>query len=151
MSSSEREYKSGNEFLPYHPSASHVDPQYRDGWNHCYAVARADITQLEARIQEVGRIARENRSRTVVALQAEVEALRKDKERAERNRDMWKGQCERQALQLGHIHETLYSIERSTELRTAHALADAALTGRPWTQAGGPIDAAMGAVARKGE
>lgn len=85
------------------------------------------------------------------ALLADVEALRKDKERAERNRDMWKGQCERQALQLGHIHETLYSIERSTELRNAHALADAALTGRPWTQAGGPIDAALGAVAREGE
>lgn len=29
-------WKSGNEFLPYHPSASHVRPDYRDGWNACW-------------------------------------------------------------------------------------------------------------------
>jgi len=34
------------------------------------------------------------------ALLAENEALRAEKERTERNRDMWKGQCERQAKQL---------------------------------------------------
>lgn len=33
-------WKAGNEFLPYHPSASHVPPDYRDGWNHCYATAQ---------------------------------------------------------------------------------------------------------------
>jgi hypothetical protein len=32
-------WKSGNQFLPYHPDASHVNPAYRDGWNDCYAAA----------------------------------------------------------------------------------------------------------------
>lgn len=32
-------WKCGREFLPYHPAASHVDPSYRDGWNHCYQAA----------------------------------------------------------------------------------------------------------------
>lgn len=34
-------WKSGNEFLPYHPSASHVPPDHRDGWNRCWLAARA--------------------------------------------------------------------------------------------------------------
>lgn len=35
------QWKCGKEFLPYHPSASHVEPAYRDGWNHCYEAAQA--------------------------------------------------------------------------------------------------------------
>lgn len=35
------QWKCGRELLPYHPSASHVEPAYRDGWNHCYAAAQA--------------------------------------------------------------------------------------------------------------
>jgi hypothetical protein len=31
-----QEWKCGNEFLPFHPQASHVEPAYRDGWNACY-------------------------------------------------------------------------------------------------------------------
>lgn len=80
-----------------------------------------------------------------LALLAEVEGLRKDKDRTERNRDMWKDQCERQALRLGHLHEVLDSIKRSTNLWHANELAETALTGRHWTQAGGPIDAAQSA------
>ena len=34
------EWKCGNEYLPYHPQASHVPPDYRDGWNACYAAAQ---------------------------------------------------------------------------------------------------------------
>ena len=34
-------YKLGNEFLPFHPSASHIEPAYRDGWNACYKAALA--------------------------------------------------------------------------------------------------------------
>ena len=34
-------WKSGNEFLPFHPSASHVRPDYRDGWNACFEAAKA--------------------------------------------------------------------------------------------------------------
>lgn len=30
------EWKVGNELAPFHPSASHVEPGYRDGWNDCY-------------------------------------------------------------------------------------------------------------------
>lgn len=38
----EREaWKCGDEFAPYHPDASHVSPDYRDGWNHCYRAALA--------------------------------------------------------------------------------------------------------------
>ena len=33
------DWKCGNEFLPYHPGASHVEPAYRDGWNDCYRAA----------------------------------------------------------------------------------------------------------------
>lgn len=29
-------WKLGDEFLPFHPSASHIEPAYRDGWNRCY-------------------------------------------------------------------------------------------------------------------
>lgn len=36
-----QQWKSGDEFLPYHPDASHVDPQFRDGWNACYRAATA--------------------------------------------------------------------------------------------------------------
>lgn len=31
------QWKFGNEFLPFHPRASHINPDYRDGWNACYA------------------------------------------------------------------------------------------------------------------
>lgn len=34
-------WKLGDEFLPFHPSASHVPPEYRDGWNRCYWMAAA--------------------------------------------------------------------------------------------------------------
>ena len=36
-----QQWKTGNEFLPYHPSASHVSPEYRDGWNAAYMAAQA--------------------------------------------------------------------------------------------------------------
>jgi hypothetical protein len=32
-------WKSGDEYLPYHPSASHVSPEHRDGWNAAYFAA----------------------------------------------------------------------------------------------------------------
>lgn len=37
-----QQWKLGNEFAPFHPSASFIDPSYRDGWNACY---RAALTQ----------------------------------------------------------------------------------------------------------
>lgn len=31
-----KQWKVADEYLPYHPKASHVNPDYRDGWNACY-------------------------------------------------------------------------------------------------------------------
>lgn len=33
------------EYLPFHPSASHVEPAYRDGWNDCYRASPASAAQ----------------------------------------------------------------------------------------------------------
>lgn len=40
------QWKVGDEFLPYHLDASHVDPAYRDGWNHCYQAAQLSQAQV---------------------------------------------------------------------------------------------------------
>jgi len=32
-------YCVGNEYKPFHPGASHVRPEWRDGWNACYVAA----------------------------------------------------------------------------------------------------------------
>ncbi len=34
-------WKLGNEFAPFHPDASHISPDYRDGWNACYRASLA--------------------------------------------------------------------------------------------------------------
>jgi hypothetical protein len=51
-------FKVDNEFLPYHPSASHVPPGYRDGWNHCFVMAKIRITDLEAQIADAKQAAK---------------------------------------------------------------------------------------------
>lgn len=33
-------WKLGNEYLPFHRSASHVSPDYRDGWNACFVAGQ---------------------------------------------------------------------------------------------------------------
>lgn len=38
-----QQWKCGDEFLPFHPQASHVSADYRDGWNACFLVARAHL------------------------------------------------------------------------------------------------------------
>jgi hypothetical protein len=35
------DWKLGNEFLPFHKDASHVNPDYRDGWNDCFTASLA--------------------------------------------------------------------------------------------------------------
>lgn len=45
MTTERERWKVGNEFLPYHPQASHVRPEYRDGWNACYRAALAQPAQ----------------------------------------------------------------------------------------------------------
>jgi hypothetical protein len=39
-------WRQGNEFLPYHPKASHVPPDHRDGWNAGYWAAIAAQPQV---------------------------------------------------------------------------------------------------------
>ena len=43
-------WKQGNEFLPYHPKASHIEPDHRDGWNACYwaCIAASQAGRAEA-------------------------------------------------------------------------------------------------------
>lgn len=74
------QYKSGNEFLPYHPQASHTPPDFRDGWNACFSEAKIRIDQL----------------------QAENQSLRKDAERLD---FMQHSECKN----LFHIGKTWYS------------------------------------------
>lgn len=47
------QWKSGDEFAAFHPQASHVDPDYRDGWNACHAQATARIEELQAELQKL--------------------------------------------------------------------------------------------------
>jgi hypothetical protein len=49
------------------------------------------------------------RGRRIAELEAQAQALRLDKERTERNRDMWRGQCDRQA-------EALRALRRDADL-----------------------------------
>lgn len=44
-------WKVGDEFAAYHPQASHVDPDYRDGCNACHAAAIAKIRELEKKLR----------------------------------------------------------------------------------------------------
>lgn len=37
---------------PFHPSASHVEPGYRDGWNAALRACAAEITRLTAELEE---------------------------------------------------------------------------------------------------
>jgi len=34
----------------FHPSASHIEPAYRDGWNHCWDAWNARACELEERL-----------------------------------------------------------------------------------------------------
>lgn len=38
-------WKVGREFLPFHPDASHVAPEFRDGWNSCYQAAFESVAR----------------------------------------------------------------------------------------------------------
>lgn len=81
-------WKFGNEFAPYHPQASHINPDHRDGWNACYRAAKDQLA----------------------AKNAEIARLQAESDRTARNRDMWKGQCERQAEQLTALRTALIDL-----------------------------------------
>lgn len=42
-------WKLGDEFKLFHPRASHVGPDYRDGWNTCFLIAEVEVEKLRAR------------------------------------------------------------------------------------------------------
>ena len=44
------QWKLGDELAPYHPQASHVPPDYRDGWNACYRAWAALAAPDDARV-----------------------------------------------------------------------------------------------------
>lgn len=46
------QWKIGNEFKPYHSSASHIEPGYRDGWNACFERAQAEFMRLRALLEQ---------------------------------------------------------------------------------------------------
>lgn len=81
------QWKVGNEFLPYHWSASHVEPRYRDGWNHCYEVAQARIAELQAQVEQLRAEAKvasdriQELGRFTKAQRGEIEGLRADAQR----------------------------------------------------------------------
>lgn len=58
-------------------------------------------------------------------LEAEAQALREERDRIERNRDMWKGQCERQA-------EKLAALRARVVVPDGYALVPVELTGDMW-------------------
>jgi hypothetical protein len=51
----EQKYKFGNEFLPFHRQASHVNPDYRDGWNACFAAALSHPV-VQPRLTDAGHL-----------------------------------------------------------------------------------------------
>ena len=65
-----------------------------ESWSKVSARAVSEASQanifnvLEMALQDIAKMA------------AEIETLKTDRDRTARNRDMWKGQCERQAHQL---------------------------------------------------
>lgn len=44
-------WKFGNEYRPFHPQASHVRPDYRDGWNDCFKAANASAPPTEHEVK----------------------------------------------------------------------------------------------------
>lgn len=81
------QWEVGDEFLPYHWSASYVEPRYRDGWNHCYEVAQARIAELQAQVEQLRTEAKvasdriQELGRFTKAQRGEIEGLRADAQR----------------------------------------------------------------------
>jgi hypothetical protein len=55
-------WKLGDEFLPFHPQASHVPPEYRDGWNRCYWMAMARAERIAAQKADADADAKDERA-----------------------------------------------------------------------------------------
>ena len=84
--------------------------------------ATAEIARLRQALTiqiEAGRIYREQAEAALAEREGE-------RDRAIRNRDMWKGQCERQAVELDRLREALTEIANGSRAK-ARSLAHAAL------------------------
>lgn len=47
-------WKVGSEYAPFHPSASHVRPEYRDGWNACFYAALSVLDDQNQHVHLAG-------------------------------------------------------------------------------------------------
>lgn len=68
-------WKCGNEYAPYHPQASHVRPDYRDGWNACYhahdaAAATSDVIAALRELHEAATLLASKTLSVLVAAQS---------------------------------------------------------------------------------
>jgi len=69
---------------PFHPSASHVEPGYRDGWNAALRACAAEIARLTAElydekaVNETQRYELKDRLQKQLAAEAELKEARKD-------------------------------------------------------------------------
>lgn len=80
-------------------------------------------TTILNRLSELGYEVRDSGS--YANLEAEAQALREERDRIERNRDMWKGQCERQA-------EKLAALRARVVVPDGYALVPVELTRDMW-------------------
>ncbi|WP_313461528.1 hypothetical protein [Pseudomonas nitroreducens] len=84
-------------------------PEYETVWAMLAARIEGRATPYQLLEQQVAALRQhkndymEAAEGTRLALEAEAQALREERDRIERNRDMWKGQCERQAEKLAAL------------------------------------------------
>lgn len=84
-------------------------PEYETVWSMIAARIEGRLTPYQVLEQQVHALRQhktdyiEAAEGTRRALEAEAQALREERDRIERNRDMWKGQCERQAEKLAAL------------------------------------------------
>lgn len=63
-------WKFGDEFAPYHPQASHCNPDYRDGWNHCYRAAEAQLAEMRAEVERLKSVIAEHNAECISQCEA---------------------------------------------------------------------------------
>lgn len=102
------EWKCGNEFEPYHPQASHVSPDYRDGWNACYKIAidalRRERERADAAItlRKIAHTAKSRAEEAELRCAAELDEMRADRDRLAAEVEHWR-QARQDALKAGDI------------------------------------------------
>lgn len=90
-----QQWKCGDEWLPFHPQASHVPPEYRDGWNCCFARMSA---QLHAARLEGFRLGVSEAAKACAAIEVERWAAYKDPKSTHRGVEYVQGQSDGAAM-----------------------------------------------------